>query len=167
MLTELTQQRYRFDFGSSEIILRYDMTALLRLEECGCAYTDIFGERIIGRTLCDFLGCGAVGELPAAAETILHELGGVELWRHCRAAVLLALPENDPTVIELPEAPGKPPELRRLRTLVCDVMRKPEEFFWSGTLRELLGRWQDFAEVKGYAKKPERMEMFDTEGMEL
>ena len=166
MLTELKEQRYGFVYGGSEITLRYDMTALLRLEERGYSYMEIFGERITGKSLCAFLECGAVGELPAAAEDIQRGVGGSELWAHCRNAMLLAMPERDPLVIEIPDNPGQPPDMHRLRTLVCDVMRKPEEFFWRSTLRELLARWRDFAEIKGYAKKPERMELYDMEGME-
>ena len=64
----------------------------------------------------------------------------------------LAMPEHDPLVIDIPESPGKPQDMARLRVLVCDIMRKPERFFWRSTLRKLLSRWQDFAEIKGYAK---------------
>ena len=63
------------------------------------------------------------------------------------------------------EDPGEA-DMKRLRGLICDIMRKPEEFFWSSTLRELVERWQAVAIAKGYMKKPERMQMFDTEGME-
>lgn len=166
MLTELTEKRYAFDCGGSRIVLRYDMTAFLRLEERGYSYMDIFVERVKGQALCDFLECGAVGKLPVPAEDILHGAGGQALWEHLRNAMELALPEHDPLVIDIPDEPGKPPDMARLRTLVCDVMRKPEEFFWGSTLRELLSRWQDYAEVKGFAKKPERMELYDMEGME-
>lgn len=166
MLTELKEQRYGFVYGGSEITLRYDMTALLRLEERGYSYMEIFVERITGKSLCAFLECGAAGELPAAAEVILRDVGGSELWAHCRNAMLLAMPERDPLIIDIPDNPGKPPDMHRLRTLVCDVMRKTEEFFWRSTLRELLARWRDYAEIKGYAKKLERMELYDMEGME-
>lgn len=167
MLTELKEQRYSFVYSGSEITLRYDMTALHRLEERGFLYADIFGDRISGKSLCAFLECGCVGELPDNPEAILRDKGGPELWEHCRSAMLIAMPEHDPLIIDLPENPGKPPDMKRLRTLVCDVMRKPEEFFWRSTLRELFERWQDYAEVKGFVKKPERMELFDTEGMDL
>lgn len=80
--------------------------------------------------------------------------------------MLLALPEYDPAIIELPTDTNTPVDFRRLMCLICDVMKKPDEFFWRSTLRELIPRWQEYAEVKGYAKKPERMEMYDTEGME-
>lgn len=166
MLTELKEQRYSFGYGGSEITLRYDMTALLRLEERGYSYMEIFGDSVKGGQLCAFLECGAVGELPAAAEVILRDVGGLQLWAHCRMAMALAMPEHDPLIIDIPENPGKPPDMARLRVLVCDIMRKPERFFWRSTLRELLARWQDFAEIKGYAKKPERMELYDMEGME-
>ena len=96
----------------------------------------------------------------------MRSVGGNSLWRHCRRAMALAMPVHDPLIIDIPDNPGQPPDMARLRALVCDVMRKPEEFFWRSTLRELLARWQDFAEIKGYAKKPERMELYDMEGME-
>lgn len=61
---------------------------------------------------------------------------------------------------------GAKPDMKKLRCLICDIMGKPESFFRRSTLRELLERWQEYAVVKGLAKEPERMEMFDTEGME-
>ena len=105
-------------------------------------------------------------ELPMRAAEVLRETGAQELWRHIRAAVMMSLPVRDPLVIDIPENAGTAPDMKRLRCLICDVMRKPEEFFWHSTMRELCERWQRFAEVKGYAEKPRRMEMFDLEGME-
>lgn len=166
MFTELTRQYYRFECGGSVISLRYDMTAFLRLEERGIAYTDIFGERTTGKVLCEFLRVGGYTDEP---ELILHEMGGAELWRHIREAVQMALPVKDPLVIDIPdEAPTKLGEqdMKQLRGLICDIMRKPEEFFWSSTMRELVERWQAFAVARGFMKKPERMQMYDTEGME-
>ena len=163
MFTELTKQYYRFECGGSVISLRYDMTAFLRLEERGIAYTDIFGERTTGKVLCEFL---RVGGYPDEPELILHEMGGKALWDHIQAAVQLALPVRDPLIIDVPEEGSGEPDMKQLRGLVCDIMRKPEEFFWSSTMRELVERWTAFAVAKGYMKKPERMQMFDTEGME-
>lgn len=163
MFTELTKQYYRFECGGSVISLRYDMTAFLRLEERGISYEDIFRGRITGAVLCEFLKAGGY---PGDPELILHGMGGPVLWTHLLAAVLLALPVRDPLVIDIPgEDPGEA-DMKRLRGLICDIMRKPEEFFWSSTMRELVERWQAFAIAKGYMKKPERMQMFDTEGME-
>lgn len=163
MLTELTKQYYRFECGGSVISLRYDMTAFLRLEERGIAYTDIFGERTTGKVLCEFLRVGGYTDEP---ELILHEMGGAELWRHIREAVQMALPARDPLIIDVPEEHSGEPDMKQLRGLICDIMRKPEEFFWSSTMRELFERWTAFAVAKGYMKKPERMQMFDMEGME-
>lgn len=169
MFTELTRQYYRFECAGSLISLRYDMTAFLRLEERGIPYTDIFGDRITGAVLCEFLRVGGYASgvsKPDEPELILHEMGGAELWRHIREAVRFALPVKDPFVIDVPdEAPGEP-DMKQLRGLICDIMHKPEEFFWSSTMRELFERWQAFAVVKGYMKKPERIQMYDTEGME-
>lgn len=174
MFTELTRQYYRFECGGSVISLRYDMTAFLRLEERGIAYTDIFGERITGAVLCEFLRVGGYSERskpsgvskPDEPELILHETGGKALWEHIRAAVQLALPVRDPLIVDVPEEHSGEPDMKQLRGLVCDIMRKPEEFFWSSTMRELVERWTAFAVAKGYMKKPERMQMFDMEGME-
>lgn len=163
MLTELTKQYYRFECGSSVISLRYDMTAFLRLEERGIAYTDIFGGRITGAVLCEFLRVGGYTDDP---ELILHEMGGKALWEHIQAAVQLALPVRDPLIVDVPEEHSGEPDMKQLRGLICDIMRKPEEFFWSSTMRELFERWTAFAVAKGYMKKPERMQMFDMEGME-
>ena len=68
--------------------------------------------------------------------------------------------------VDVPEEHSGEPDMKQLRGLICDIMRKPEEFFWSSTMRELVERWTAFAVAKGYMKKPERMQMFDTEGME-
>lgn len=163
MFGELLPQKYAL--GYKGVMLRYDMNALLRLEQRSLSYEDIFAEKITGEALCEFLAAGCEG-LPEAPESILHEMGAMELWRHIRKAVLLALPVYDPLVIDIPDEPGKPLDMKLLRTLVCDVMRKPEEFFWRSTMRELLERWQDYAVARGFAKKPERMELFDMEGME-
>ena len=138
MLSELERLGHSFSRGGGTITLRYDMAALLRLEAAGA--DDPTG--------------------------IMRECGAMRVWEEIRAAVLLALPERDPLALDFPEETGEAMDYRRLRCLVCDVMRKPEEFFWSSTIRELVERWQDFAVVKGFAKKPERMQMFDTEGME-
>lgn len=164
-LSELIPQSYEFRFGGARICLRYDMTALLFLERCGLKYEDIFAERITVSDLSVFLQAGfpAIGD--KRAEKLIRAVGAREMWAHIQAAVLLSLPEPDPLVI--PENTGESGELdfAMLRTLVCDVMRKDEDFFWQSTLRELLTRWQKFAVAKGYRKPPQRMELYDTEGM--
>ena len=165
MFAELERLSYSFGCGEHAITLRYDIAALTRLEQCGLSYEDIFAERITGRELVAFLEAGCA-ELPMRAAEVLRKTGAQELWRHIRAAVMMSLPVRDPLVIDIPENAGTAPDMKRLRCLICDVMRKPEEFFWHSTMRELCERWQCFAEVKGYAEKPRRMEMFDMEGME-
>lgn len=164
MLTELEQQHYRFDANGSQISLRYDMTALLNLERGGLSYEAIFAERITGSALVKFLEIGSADEIDGAE--IIRAIGALPLWGHVRAAVMLALPVRDPLCVDVPENNGEPPNMTRLRCLICDIMRKPEEFFWNSTLRELFERWQEFAEVKGYTKPRDRMQLFDSEGME-
>ncbi len=164
MLPELERQHYRFDANGSQITLRYDMTALLELERGGLSYEDIFAERISGGVLVKFLEAGSKAEIDGAE--IIRTIGALSLWGHVRTAVMLALPVRDPLCVDVSENDGEQPNMARLRCLVCDIMRKPEDFFWNSTLRELMDRWQEYAEVKGYAERRERMQMFDTEGME-
>lgn len=164
MLNELERLHYCFDVNGSQITLRYDMTALLNLERGGLFYEDIFAERITGGALVKFLEAGS--KEPLDGLEIFRAIGSLSLWEHVRAAVMLALPVRDPSCVDISENNGEPPDMLRLRCLVCDIMRKPEDFFWSSTLRELFERWQEFAEVKGYTKPRDRMQMFDTEGME-
>lgn len=168
MLAELLPLSHEMQFGEARLCLRYDMDALLRLEREGLTYEDIFAEKTSGEVLLKFLRAGLEEDIGVQREIgLLETLGAAGLWAHLRAAVTLALPEYDPLIIPdttPPKGDGKP-DYARLRTLVCDVMKKPEEFFWKSTLRELLARWQSYAVAKGYAKEPERVQIFDTEGM--
>lgn len=165
MVSELVCQSYCFDANNERITLRYDLTALLKLERSGLSYEDIFAERITGKQLVQFLEAGSAREVDAVG--VFRTLGAMDLWEHIRAAVMLSLPVRDPLCVDIPESNGEPLRMERLRCLICDIMRKSEEFFWSSTLRELFERWQEFAEVKGYAEQRERMQMFDDEGLEL
>ena len=168
MLRELERAAYRFTAQGAEYSLRYDMRALLALEKAGLSWRDIFKPSITHGALCAFLEAGGI---PRESAAELLRRGEVhEIWAHCRRAVLLALPARDPDVIDIPKRSGDDLAtargMKRLRCFVCDVMRKPESFFWESTMRELIERWQEFAVAKGYAKEPERVQRFDTEGME-
>lgn len=169
-LGELVPASYSFVYGEAQLNLRYDMAALLDLEKNGLDYNTIFAEKITGVSVLAFFRAGLVEHLGESREiALVADVGIDNIWEHCRKAVQLSLPEYDPLIV--PDTKVKPsedgnPDYRRLRTLVCDVMRKPDEFFWKSTLRELLQRWQDFAVAKGYAKPPERVQLYDTEGMD-
>lgn len=165
MLAELIPQSYDFSCGETTISLRYDMSALLQLERRGLSYEKIFDEKITKGELCAFLIAAIHGEAPVAPVEIIDTVGALEVWQHLRKAVLLSMPEYDPLIIELPPEGGGKPDMKRLHCLICDVMGKSEEFFWSSTMRELLSRWQDYGEIKGLVRKPERMVLYDTEGM--
>lgn len=166
-LAELLPQSYEFRFGGARICLRYDMTALLFLERCGHKIDDIFAEEPSKEVISAFIEAGfpAIGDKRAAG--LVEAMGAGAVLLHVRAAVLLSLPEPDPLAI--PETNGGggngETDYEMLRTLVCDVMKKDDEFFWHSTLRELLTRWQKYAIAKGYKKPPERIQMYDTEGM--
>ena len=144
------------------------MNALLELENAGLDYVDIFAEKISRETIFRFFYSGLVekaGKLRAAE--IFKAAGALKVWEKCIEAVLLALPEPDPLLIpNTKQHENNGIDYAALRCFVCDIMRKPEDFFWSSTLRELFLRWEKFAVFKGYIKPPERMELYDTEGMD-
>ena len=167
-LAELEPLSRAFSFGNARLNLRYDMRALLALEKAGLKYTDIFAESLEAGVILRFFRAGLTEEVGAErAAKMFRAIGGREVWALCSEAMLLALPKPDPLLI--PDTKAKKSEVidfGALRCYICDIMKKPDEFFWSSTLRELLERWQKFAVFKGYMKPPRRMEMFDTEGME-
>ena len=167
MLSELLPRAYSFNFGEARLSLRYDMRALLTLERAGLDYSEVFSDTADGGRVLAFFTAGLREDIGSErARDIMRAAGPGDIWRHCRQAVLLALPEPDPLL--LPDTSTKKSggnEYLRLRALICDVMGKPEEFFWGSTLRELLSRWQEYAIAKGYMKPPERVQMYDEEGM--
>lgn len=168
MLGDLKPLSCAFPFGEVQLHLRYDMNALLELEQAGLEYTDIFVEKISCETLLRFFRAGLVeeaGKLRFAE--IFEAVGAQAVWEKCAEAVLLALPEPDPLLIpNTKQHDSGGIDYAALRCFVCDIMRKPEEFFWTSTLRELFARWEKYAVFKGYMKPPERMELYDTEGMD-
>lgn len=166
MLAELVPQSYELPFGEARLCLRFDMNALLRLEREGLQFENIFADEISGVTLLKFLRAGLTEQIGEEREIAVADVLGIPaLWAHLREAVALSLPEYDPLIIPDNSPSDGELDFGRLRTLVCDIMRKPEEFFWESTLRELLSRWQSFAVAKGYAEPPKKVQMYDTEGM--
>ena len=166
MLAGLLRQDYSFPFGEAKIVLRYSLADFLELEKRGFPYSDIFAEKLTAGEIVEFFEIGLVEKLPRKTVAGIIECVGIEtIWEHCRAAMEQSLPKKDPLII--PDHSDKNGEFSflRLRTLVVDIMGKSEEFFWDSTLAELLTRWQDYAEAMGYAKPPERVQMYDTEGM--
>lgn len=167
-LSELLPHEYSFDFGTAQLKLRYDMTALLSLEREGLEYKAIFANEITAATVLAFLHAGLTEDIGKEREiAVMTTLGIEKTWEHCRAAVVLSLPKYDPLVIpeENRSTNDGNMDYSRLRSLICDVMQKDEEFFWRSTLSELLQRWQDYAVLKGYAKPPKKVQLYDTEGM--
>lgn len=169
MLAELIRHDYSFPFGEARIKLRYSLAAFLELEKQGIIYSDIFFENLPAVVVIAFFKAGLTEKLPEKTVGEIVECVGVEvIWEYCRAAMEKALPKKDPLIIpDLSKNAEKNGEFSfvRLRTLIVDIMRKSEEFFWSSTLAELLERWQEYAYAMGYAKPPEKVQMTDTEGM--
>lgn len=170
MLTELLPQSVRFEFGEGLIELRFTLRSFLELEQRGLKYSDIFEERVNGKTILEFFRAGLVQpigdeKLPQIAEIVGYET----LWNYCLQAVLQAFPKREENVVQKPPSPpssnNEEFSFARLRALICDIMGKSEEFFWNSTLGELLERWTEYAWAMGYAEEPEKILEFDDEGM--
>ncbi len=167
MLSELERQYYEFGFGEARIKLRYTLDSFLSLEKHGLNYTDIFADKLTADKIMMFFCAGLAEDIDTdRLWKIADAMGFESLWEHCAAAVAEALPKPDPSIVQKPRSSNeKEFSFFRLRTLICDVMGKGEEFFWSSTLAELIARWQEYAVAMGYAEEPERIMEFDDEGM--
>lgn len=167
MLDELLPRSFKFEFGESVIALRFTLKSFLDLERRGLKYTDIFAESVSGKTILEFFRAGLVQpieveKLPEIAEIVGYE----KLWSCCLTAVLQAFPKREENVVHKPPSPNDEEfSFVRLRTLICDIMGKSEDFFWNSTLGELIERWTEYARAMGYAEEPERILEFDEEGM--
>ncbi len=167
MLTELLPQSLKFEFGEGVIELRYTLRSFLELEKAGYKYTDIFEQKVTGGLIIAFFKAGLVVPIDDAKIQSIAEIVGYEmLWEYCLQAVLMSFPKSDDSVVQKPPSPNDEEfSFARLRTLICDVMGKSDEFFWNSTLRELIGRWKEYAVAMGYSEEPERVLEFDEEGM--
>lgn len=167
MLSELLKKSYSFKCGECEISLRYTLAALLSLEEQGLTFSDIFKEKLTGDEILKFFSAGLCEKLPEEyILKIADTLGYEKLWGYCAEAMLEAFPKPEKNVVPRPQSPEDEEfSFLRLRALICDVMGKSEEFFWSSTLAELIVRWHEYAIAMGYVEEPERILEFDYEGM--
>lgn len=170
MLTELLPQSVKFNFGEGVIELRFTLRSFLELEQRGLKYSNIFEERVNGKTILEFFRAGLVQpigdeKLPQIAEIVGYET----LWSYCLQGVLQAFPKREENVVQKPPSPpssnNEEFSFARLRVLICDIMGKSEEFFWNSTLGELIERWTEYARAMGYAEEPEKILEFDDEGM--
>lgn len=157
-LGDLKPATYTMQYGEAMLHLRYDLSAFLQIEEAGHDYKDIFEKKITKATLAVFLQAGLKEDIGTDRIYRIISAAPSEVWKHCREAVLLALPQNDPLVIPdaEPAAGSEGIDWKKLRMLICDEMGKPEEYFWGATLRELTERWSIYAISKGYAKPPQK-----------
>ena len=162
-----------YRFGGFEVHLRYTIADMIGLDDTMETY---IGDNITPRQIYDFYAQCVKAVFIDGKETankvddkVMKKLVDTDYTGLCsaiRETVRLSLPQPDPLIIPDPKAEkGGEIDWLRLRALFCDVMKKPDELFYSSTLGEILERWQYYAEIKGYAKPQERMELYDTEGM--
>lgn len=169
MLAELIPKSYSFKCGECEISLRYTLAAFLELEKHGLTLEDIFRETLTGEEILEIFEAGLCEKLPG--EYVLKTasaIGFEKLWEYCVEAMIESFPKREKNTVEAMRPPS--PEMEefsfsRLRTLVCDIMGKSEEFFWNSTLAELISRWREYSYAMGYAEEPEKILEYDTEGM--
>lgn len=157
-LGDLKPAIYNMQYGEAQLHLRFDLSAFLYIENAGYDYKDIFNRKITKAALAEFLRAGLREDIDTERIYKMISAAPSEIWRHCREAVLLALPQNDPLVIPdaEPAAGGEGIDWKKLRMLICDEMQKTEDFFWGSTLGELTERWTIYAISKGYIKPPQR-----------
>ena len=156
-LGDLKPAIYAMNYGEAVLHLRYDLAAFLQLEEAGHDYKDVFNRKITKATLAVFLEAGLQEDIGTDRIYKIITAAPSETWKHCREAVLLALPQNDPlTIPDAEPSSGEGLDWKTLRMLICDEMGKPEEYFWGATLRELTERWSIYAISKGYTKPPQK-----------
>ena len=156
-LGDLKPAIYAMNYGEAVLHLRYDLAAFPKIEEAGHDYKDIFEKKITKATLAAFLEAGLRENVDKERIYKMISAAPAEIWKHCREAVLLALPQNDPlTIPDAEPSSGEGLDWKRLRMLICDEMGKPEEIFWGSTLRELTERWTIYAISKGYTKPPQK-----------
>ena len=157
-LGDLKPAIYAMNYGEAVLHLRYDLAAFPKIEEAGHDYKDIFEKKITKATLAVFLQAGLKEDIGTDRIYRIISAAPSEVWKHCREAVLLALPQNDP--LTLPDAEpsinSEGLDWKKLRMLICDEMGKTEEYFWGSTLRELTERWTIYAISKGYTKPPQK-----------
>ena len=167
MLTELLPRSYKFAFGEAEIELRFTLRSFLELERLGYDYRDILGKSVIGKTILAFFYAGLVTPIEAEKLSEIADIVGYEtLWEHLKKAMIQAFPKKDENVVQKPPSSNDEEfPFVKLRTLICDVMGKSEDFFWESTFGELIERWTLYARTMGYAEEPERILEFDEEGM--
>lgn len=167
MLTELLPKKYSFNIGESVISMRFTLAALLSLEQQGLSYEQIFDDTLTASEILEFFKAGLCEDFDDEyLAKIVYIIGFEKLWEHCVGAMILAFPQPEKNVVPKPPNPNDEDfSFTRLRVLICDVMGKPEDFFWQSTPAELISRWLEYAYSMGYAEPPEKILEFDTEGM--
>lgn len=166
MLKELTRQ----SIDVVGIPFRLPLFALLYLEEKGLFFEDLLKESVEKTSLLTFAKAAIVGgaldrvtvekfDLKAFDLELAEELARkaicetgligaqnllIETWN-------LSLPK--PIIGAEPEKGSGKPDLSKLKSLFCDIMKASETDFWLSTLREISERWDTYAEIKGF-KEP-------------
>jgi len=164
MFTELKKQSLPLTVGSDYLHLRYDNSALLKLERAG---VDVFKITINPETtgallLAGLEDCFNELETPRTEQVervidIIKNTDEKQLAEAIYTALRLALPEA-PTTAPPKDTPPTP-DLKPIYSRFCDVMGKSDDEFWSLTLREVFERWDAFSEFNGW--KPTAREVLE------
>lgn len=166
MFIEIDKKRTEFPFGEAVLWLRFDNRALLSIEKAGF---NPFDTRVISdsasaarifiseglRDCTEKLGAS---ERMAEITNALMSDNSERITELIQRAILEALPAD---VFTAKSNGGARGNAGILLSAYCDIMHKPEEEFWSSTLREVTERWERYAILKGYKKAPIQIKRFD------
>lgn len=167
MFIEIEKKRTEFSFGKTTLWFRFDNRAFLNIEKSGlCPFDtkDILNNAAAARafiseglrTCLETLG---VDERKDEIINALMSDGNESITALIQRAVLEAIPTAG--TVETEQNGGAKGNAGTLLSVYCDLMHRPEEEFWTSTLREVTERWERYAVLKGYKKAPIQIRRYD------
>mgnify|MGYP004455378955 FL=1 len=167
MFIEIEKKRTEFPFGEAKLWFRFDNRAFLNIEKSGlCPFdTRDISENaakarvFISEGLSDCLKTLGANERKDEITNALMSGGSESVTTLIQHAVLEALPLS--ALNGNTEKSENKANAGTMLSLYCDIMHRPEEEFWSATLREITERWERYAVIKGYRKAPIQIRRYD------
>ena len=167
MFIEIEKKRTEFPFGEAKLWFRFDNRAFLNIEKSGlCPFdTRDISENaakarvFISEGLSDCLKTLGANERKDEITNALMSGGSESVTTLIQRAVLEAIPTAG--TVETEQNGGAKGNAGTLLSVYCDLMHRPEEEFWTSTLREVTERWERYAVLKGYKKAPIQIRRYD------
>lgn len=166
MLIELIKSKT--DLGSSGLYLRYNLGALLYIEQQNIDFLKMNEILIDGKKARVFLKAGLLDyfeknnfnevQRDETVRKIMECYSNIQLFDKIAEAVTTSLPR--PNVGGVKKDDSKL-DFTQIFTYFCDIMKLPEKLFWDLTLREVMERWDRYAIFNGYKKAPQKFKKYD------